>query len=68
MAQTRGTKRPQIAKLATDKVASTYFSKKSKPKQIRITEWGNLLPPDHEDQKSKASTENPTLTISRRQP
>lgn len=58
MAQTRGTKRPWTAKLPIDKDTSTHCSKKPKPKQTRMTEWGNLLPPDPEDQEPKAPTES----------
>lgn len=54
MAQTRGVKRPQTAKLATDKDAPTYCSKKPKSKQTCMTEWGNLLL--HEDQEPKESS------------
>ena len=58
MAKPQGTKRLRTADMPVDKEASTHGSKKPKPKQTRMTEWGSLLPPEPEDQAPRAHTES----------
>ena len=58
MAKPRGKKRLRTADMPVDKEASTHGSKKPKPKQTRMTEWGSLLPPEPEDQAPRAHTES----------
>ncbi len=58
MAKPRGTKRLRTADIPIDKEASTHGSKKPKPKQTRMTEWGSLLPRELEDQAPRAHTES----------
>ena len=58
MAKPRGTKRLRIADMPVDKEASNHGSKKPKPKQTRMTEWGSLLLPEPEGQAPRAHTES----------
>lgn len=58
MAKPQGIKRLQTADMSADKETSTHRSKKLKPKQIGMTEWGSLLPPKPKDQASRAHIES----------
>ena len=58
MAKPQGTKRFWTADMPVNKEASTHGSKKPKPQQTCMPEWGSLLPTESEDQASKAHTES----------
>ena len=56
IAKTRGTKRLRTADIPVETEASTYWSKKPKPKRTCMTKWGILLPPEPEDQAFRVNT------------
>lgn len=58
MAKPRGTKRLRTADMPIDKETPTHVAKKPKPKHTRMTEWGNLLPREPENQAPRAHTES----------